>query len=149
MSRTTAGILLATIAGLLCGGCGGDAGPTRYSVSGEVTINGVPVPAGRLLFTPDVSAGNRGPQGLARICNGRFSTNEDAEGKGAGSGAYLVEIHGCDGIPFQGGEGEVADGKALFPPFRKTVTLPAASCTMTVDVAVSADGPQAEVKISP
>ena len=42
---------------LLAAGCG-EAGPARYHVSGKVTFNGQPVPAGQIVFEPDPTAGN-------------------------------------------------------------------------------------------
>jgi len=52
-------------------GCGGPAGPARYRVSGTVTCGGVAVPHGEILFSPDGSRGNTGPQGIA-IIGSRF-----------------------------------------------------------------------------
>ena len=61
--RCCLGILLlaASLAGM---GCGGE---PVVQVSGEITFNGKPVPAGRLWFNPDFSQGNDGPAGSAEI----------------------------------------------------------------------------------
>ena len=146
--RAMAKLMIVLTLGMPCGGCGRESGPARHDVAGEVTFNGAPVPVGRLLFTPDTAAGNRSPQGFAQIRNGRFSTSVSAEGKGVGGGAYFLEIHGCDGVPFDGPEGVVADGQMLFPPLRKTVNMPAADCTMAIAVSKSTEAPRVEVKIS-
>ncbi|MDZ7616891.1 MAG: hypothetical protein U1E05_07805 [Patescibacteria group bacterium] len=148
VQRAMAKLMIVLALGLPCGGCGGESGPVRYDVVGEVTFNGEPVPMGRLLFTPDTGAGNRNPQGFTHILNGRFATSEGTEAKGVGSGAYLLEVHGYDGVPFEGAEGMVADGKTLFPPLRTTINMPAANCTMAIDVSMSTGAPRVEVKIS-
>ena len=76
--RTTA-LLLVT----LSVGCGKDEG---NRVSGMITFNGQPVPAGKIYFTPDTSKGNSGPTGYADITNGRYDTASEA-GKGIFHGA--------------------------------------------------------------
>ena len=132
----------------LFAGCG-KSGPVRHDVSGEITFDGKPLPIGKLIFMPDGSAGNDGPQGFMAVRDGQFSTASAAEGKGVGSGAYTVEIRGFDGVPYQGPEGEVADGQMLFMPFREKITLPEGDSTITITVVKSAAGPQATVEVEP
>jgi hypothetical protein len=59
-------------------GCGG--GTQRIRISGQVTFQGKPVPYGNLVFEPDQSKGNRGPQGYAKIQDGRYDTNNAGTG---------------------------------------------------------------------
>lgn len=76
-----------------CGSSGADEGPTRFDVSGTVTFNGAPVPAGTVLFQPDTSRGNDGPQGVATIFDGKFNTTE-AGGRGTVGGPMVIQITG-------------------------------------------------------
>ena len=49
-------------------GCGKtNTGTPRVDLRGNVTWNGRPVPAGYILFSPDASQNNSGPQGMATI----------------------------------------------------------------------------------
>jgi len=144
--RIWSAVVAMAVCGTVCG-CGRDAGPTRYNVSGEVTFNGNPVPAGHVLLTPNAASGNQGPQGFAPIRGGQFTT-AGAEGKGAGSGAYRIEIHGSDGVPYQGEEREVPEGRMLFPTVRENVTLPARDSSLAIAVSSSGEaGAQATVEV--
>ena len=64
---------LAVLGGLLLAGCG--RGPTLYQVSGRVTYDGQPLPAGVIYFDPDVTRNHDGPQGYAVIKNGTYNTS--------------------------------------------------------------------------
>jgi hypothetical protein len=103
---------------LVCAGCGG---PVRYHVSGQVTYDGQPLPAGVLYLDPDVTRRNDGPQGYAIIKDGSYSTSA-AGGRGVVGGAYVARIEGFDGRPGQ----ELPLGKPLFTDFRQSLDLPAA-----------------------
>src|SRR5205807_6772258 len=84
------GLCAALVAACLAApGCGGSRG---VEVSGEVTFDGKPVPAGRIYFNPDVTKGNDGPQGYAEIHDGKFDTSKG--GKGACGGPTVVVISG-------------------------------------------------------
>lgn len=50
-------------------GCGGETGPKKYFVSGNVTLNGEPVSSGEILFRPEEGRGNRDG---ARITDGAY-----------------------------------------------------------------------------
>lgn len=80
-------------ASLGCGSSAADEGPDRFDVSGTVTFNGAPVPAGTVLFQPDTSRGNDGPQGVATIFDGKFNTAE-AGGRGTVGGPMIIQITG-------------------------------------------------------
>lgn len=127
-----AGLVIALIAG--CGGSGVE----RVTISGNVTYRGQPVPSGIISFTPDAKKGNRGPQGVAKIIDGRYTT--DDHGKGAVHGPQLVEIRGFggkggagrgDSLPFTG-------GKPLFPIFYTEADVK--DGTTTLDFVVTESG---------
>src|SRR5947209_7236955 len=96
-STTCVLFLLAALAPLL-GGC--TRGPKRVRVSGAVTFQSKPVPYGHLVFEPDRSRGNSGPQGYAMIKDGRYDTGI-AGGFGACQGPQAVTL---DGYPELGHE---------------------------------------------
>lgn len=97
-------------------GCG-RSGVERISVSGTVTFRGQPVPSGIISFTPDVKKGNRGPQGVAKITDGHYTT--DDHGKGSVSGPQVIEIRGYGGGGASGRADKLpfSSGKPLFPTY--------------------------------
>lgn len=89
------GLALVAAVGLVIG-CG-EAGPDRYDVSGKVTFQGQPVPAGQIVFEPDPTAGGRGPAGYAQIDDGQYSTR--SSGKGPVAGPHIARITGLSAKP--------------------------------------------------
>ena len=94
---------------MLCGvliavGCGSDTGG-RISISGRVTYDGHPLPAGRILFTP--ADGNPGPSAGAIIEEGRYRLRAE-EGPIAGEHTITVTTGGMpqkgDGMGTRHGE---------------------------------------------
>ena len=120
------GILLLTV---LVVGCGGQEGPTRYELSGDVTFNGQPVPAGSVQFAPDTARGNSGPGTTATIIDGHYQT---PSGKGTVGGPHKVTIYGYDG------NAEAAEGSpfgtSIFPGYETEVDLPKEATTHNFDV---------------
>jgi hypothetical protein len=100
----------------------------RHRLSGRVTFQGKPVPAGLIIFEPDVRQGNRGPQGYAEILDGRYQT--DKFGKGAMTGALVVKI---SAYPAEGGSGE-NPGRPLFAPYETSVNVAQDTTTLDFDV---------------
>jgi hypothetical protein len=89
--------LLLALAAVITGCSSGPTNePTRYRVSGTVTFDGKPVPYGDVVFTPDSAKKNTGPQGIAKIRDGKFDTSLE-KGKGAGGGPTLVKVTGLTG----------------------------------------------------
>ena len=80
-------------------GCGGG-GPTRYELSGKATFEGKPIPHGRIVFEPDASKKNAGPQGFANIKDGQFDTSDG--GQGHIGGDHLIRVEGFDAVPGAG-----------------------------------------------
>ncbi len=135
--RTTA-LLLVT----LSVGCGKDEG---NRVSGMITFNGQPVPAGKIYFTPDTSKGNSGPTGYADITNGRYDTASET-GKGIFHGAMIVAVEGIDPAakPAGGGEGaEDVTSTVLFARYETTAEIAGGESTLDIEVpAEAAKGPK-------
>ena len=111
-----AGALIATA--LLWAGCG-KSGVPRYNLSGTVTYQGKPVPAGQIIFEPDGRKGNDGPQGFSDIKDGKYGT--DKFGKGAVAGPLIVTITGTTGK--NPTEANML-GQPLFPKYETTIDLP-------------------------
>jgi hypothetical protein len=109
-------LLLAVIAGCQ------DSGPNRVHVSGTVTWKGQKVPAGYVTLSPDVAKGNSGPQGIAKIIDGRFDTR--SEGRPAVSGAMQASVGGFDGVNT---DEDNHYGNAIFPRAFMSVTIPEGS----------------------
>jgi hypothetical protein len=113
--------LLLVCSGAGCGGRGD--GPPRFHVSGGVNFGDEPIPAGMIVFSPDSSKGNNGPQGKARIEDGQYTTDIDG-GKGVIGGPHKIRIFGADGVPYVDETGsEQPDGRPLFPPWECEVDL--------------------------
>ena len=112
---------------LMLAGCDGD---SRKELSGTVTYDGKPLPAGVISFEPDATKGNDGPAGTAIVKDGQFRT---APGKGVLGGAYRVRIQGGDGV----NAGELnPHGRPLPPPtgeYRMDIDLPKGG---TLDLAI-------------
>jgi hypothetical protein len=107
-------------------GCTSDDGPTRYRVSGEVRVNGEPVPYGEILFTPDNGKGNSGPQGIATIQNGKYDT-AGTRAPGVAGGATVVLVTA------------LADNKGkLICEYQFSLDLPKADSTHNIEVPASA-----------
>jgi len=126
MSRTAVAVLAFAMLPAAMLGCGGQ---KVYNLSGTVTFQGRPVPAGQIVFEPDASAGNIGQAAFAKIKDGRYDTRID--GSGALGGPHLVRIHGRDGIP----RGELLNGLPLFRrDYETKVDLPKADAKQDFEV---------------
>lgn len=133
---------LAASLALVCFGCGGgETGPQRYRVSGTVTYGGMPVPAGTIVFEPDASAGAKGPQGTARIEDGKFDT-DTADGRGVVGGTHIVRISGSKS-PSEAKVDSSGESVApvLFTNYTTKVDFPKEASTHVLDVPPSAGKP--------
>jgi hypothetical protein len=116
-------------------GCG-QSGPQRYRLQGKITYGGQPVPAGTIVFEPDATKSNDGPQGIAPIEKGVFDTAFKG-GRGTVGGPHRVTIMGCDGTNIS----EVSpQGKNLFEPYFTTADFPRTASSVDFDVPSSAGG---------
>jgi hypothetical protein len=138
-------------------GCGkkGDS----YHVSGTVTFDGSPVPAGKIYFSPDNKKGNSGATGYANIVDGKYDTSA-AGGKPTAGGAMIVRIEGFDPSSQAGNDKKDTSGeqlvKALFPTHQTAVELPKEKTTKDFDVPAAAarrkdrpDRPRGSSRIDP
>lgn len=101
-----------------------------YHVSGTATFDGETVPAGYVIFYPDIAAGNDGTQGYAEIKNGTFDTAQSD--KGITGGAYVARLRGF--VPAQGD----APARMLFREYKQSVQLPTADSRQEISVPASA-----------
>lgn len=135
---------LAALAACLFVGCGGgEQEPEGFHLSGKVTYDGKPVPAGKIYFTPDTSQGNKGLAGYADITNGQYDTTATGGKKHAG-GAMTVRIEGFDtsaGTTVDAAGEEIRS--MLFPTHEIKLELPKEDTTKDFDV------PAGEQKAAP
>jgi hypothetical protein len=108
------------------GGCAKPQGPSRFHLSGSATLDGQPIPYGEVVFTPDGSKKNSGPQGIAPIRDGKYDTAA-AGGMGIAGGPTIIRVNGMTG----------PGGKTLCE-YEMPVDLPRADGTH--DVAVPKNG---------
>jgi hypothetical protein len=117
----------ACVAVLAAAGCSPDKGLT--DLSGTVTFQNAPVPAGVITIEPDPS--RDGPQAAAGIANGRFKSRPNY---GSVSGPVVIRVEGYTGKP----EGESIVGRPLFPPYVFTADIPKTP-RHVLDIVVPAD----------
>lgn len=106
------------IVAFACGvglGCG-SSGP-RQALHGSVTLDGVSVQTGQIVFEPDVARGGSGVGGVATVRNGRYATEPNL---GASSGPHLARCRFGSGDPTP----LEPYGKPLCPEFTTPVTVP-------------------------
>ncbi len=100
----------------------------RYDLSGNVTIDGKPVPVGEISFEPDGKSGNKGPASFVPIKDGKYSVPGDS---GVIGGKYNVTIIGFDGVA----AGEASDGKELLrKPYSEKIDLPKEDSTRDFEI---------------
>ncbi|QDU75110.1 hypothetical protein Pan97_21320 [Bremerella volcania] len=120
-TRIFSGGMLA-LAMLMIAGCGAEKASNVFSVSGNVSYDGKPIPKGNISFAPDASKNNQGPGATAEIKDGKY---EMMPGKGISGGPYVLVINGYDGVPVASGEGGMdPNGKVLFESYKMTVDFP-------------------------
>jgi len=124
-----------------CSGCNRQAGaPARIHLSGQVSYQGQPVPAGRIELIPDTSKGNSGPAGYAEILNGSYDTSR--RGKGAVVGPVIAVISGYSKAPQvqslsdEEAAIQTADNSILFRDYRTSIDLQPASTKQDFKVPV-------------
>lgn len=114
-------------------GCNRTTGPARYEVSGSITYEGKPVPAGSIIFAPDKSKGNDGPGASAEIKDGVYRTRA---GQGSVGGPHVATVSGFDGVPYQSGPMTNPMGKPLFTNVQINLDLPKQTATQDIVVPV-------------
>ena len=129
------------MAALLCSISGCGRGPRLFRVSGNVTFDGKPVPAGKIYFMPDGSKENSGTAGFAEIRDGKYDTS-GAGGQNISGGPMVVKIEGASGAQ------STDDNNVpppLFFPFETTADLPKSNTTKDFDVPAGAAKPKPSV----
>jgi hypothetical protein len=114
------------LAGLLAG-CA-PRGPALYDVSGTVTYDGKPLPAGQVYFEPDAAKGTDGTQGVANVKGGKYDTA--AGGRGVRGGPVIVRVRGFDGVESD----EFPRGRLLFDNHSEPWDVPGANATRDIAV---------------
>lgn len=113
-------------------GCAASGSDSVIHVRGTVTYKGKPLPLGMIIFEPDPSRGNTGPQGHAAIKDGQFDTRMSK--KGTAMGPLIVRITGGDGVnpePF------TPYGNLLFDEYSTKVELSRDQPELSFDVPAS------------
>ncbi|MBA2115255.1 hypothetical protein [Bremerella alba] len=118
----------------------------RFVLSGDATYDGKPIPTGELIFTPDTGRGNKGPQGKARIQDGKFSTENN--GRGVVGGPHRVELRAFDGIEYEGREMKIEEGRPLFGSLMAEIDLPEKSANLKAVVVTEGNKPQLVLTVS-
>jgi hypothetical protein len=107
-------------AALVClAGCSSK--PPMGQLSGTVTFQGKPVPAGWISFTPEAGVG---PVRVCQIKAGVYDSSKESE-PGIFPGKNMVRIAGFDGVkvPLWG------QGKQIFNPVDDVIDIPAGTST--------------------
>jgi hypothetical protein len=95
-----------------------------------VDFDGAPVPAGTIIFEPDTSRGNSGPQGAATIIDGKYDTSQQG-GQGTVGGHMIVRILGLKQQPDPGNDAPI---KPLFQDFEVREEFPKKDLTHDFEV---------------
>ena len=111
---------------ICCVGCLSESGPKRYRVSGKITFGGQPVPHREVLFTPDNSKGNSGPQGIATIQDGKYDT-AGSRAPGVAGGPTIVHV-----MAFANASGK------LLGEYQFSADLPKSDSTQDIEVPATA-----------
>tara|TARA_R110002111_G_scaffold185031_3_gene250941 strand:- start:69005 stop:69427 length:423 start_codon:yes stop_codon:yes gene_type:complete len=105
-------------------------GPGRFELTGEITIDGKPVPAGEIMFEPDSSKGNSGPAGVAEIKDGRYTTTPTF---GTVGGPHIAVISANSGGGMRE-NGETPAGWLLLDSYRMPIDLPKKNHTENIEI---------------
>ena len=79
--------LFTSVALVVAGASGCGSGPDRFSLGGQVTLDGQPLPDGEIVFRP--AGGTKGPSVAGSIENGVYDI---PEARGPVAGSYTVSI---------------------------------------------------------
>lgn len=116
-------------------------GEPEYHVHGNVTFDGLPIPAGSLIFEADVAHGNSGPSGHCQITDGKFDTRAQG-GRGTVGGPHIVHITGLSGgtspTATLSADRTLSAAIPMFPTYSITVNLPQEVVQTDFDVPLSA-----------
>jgi hypothetical protein len=94
--------------------------PKPVQLSGKVAFKGQPVPAGYIIFMPDVGNGNRGTTKLIKIKDGIYDSAQAPPDQALTPGAYQLRIAGFDGQT----QPRFNQGKQIFNPVGDSFVVP-------------------------
>jgi hypothetical protein len=103
----------------------------RHELSGNVSYQGKPVPAGYLVLKPDRSKGNQGVAAQTDIRHGLYHLPAN---RGTIGGPHIVMVSGFDGEPVTIDGVINPNGKPLFAAYQMTINLPKATATHDIQV---------------
>lgn len=124
---------------LMLAGCSTKA--KKGQLSGKVTFDGKPVPAGYISFMPEGGVGGQGAVKVAQIKDGVYDTALGTD-PGVTPGPTTIRIAGFDGKPQKG----FAQGKQIFNPYQVHANLPEGATSQDFIVPASA---AANLRIEP
>lgn len=122
-SRLFAGLMLIVVVGC-------SSSSNEVNLMGRVVLDGRPVPAGFIIFDPDLKSGNDGLQGYAEIVNGVYDTSKSR--KGITGGKYIARVNGFE--PPQGGQGP----QVLFRDFQQPIEVSGDGTAHNIEVPAEA-----------
>ena len=115
-----------------------------HQITGTAMFDGEPIPVGRIVLSPDGSAGGERWQSELAIENGNLVPNRSRPSCG---GPHWFEIIASDGVPYEDGEGLQPHGRPMFPPLRARVELPDEDCAVDVRVELDRNFPKLTVTV--
>ena len=129
--KSIIGSIVLLSSAMMLTGCGGG-GPPMSQVSGTVTFKGKPIPAGNVMFTPDVSVAG-GQVRMFMVTEGAYDSSKDPS-PGLKPGDYEVTVMGYDGkrIP------NYFQGKQIFNSVKEQMTVPQGASKKDFEVPDSA-----------
>ncbi len=102
-TRTLTAILLSCLLVAVTCGCGGGPKlPPMAEVSGQVTLDGKPLPRGTVQFVPDTAGGTSGPPATGNIDSTGHYVLRTAGVEGAVVGRHLVAVESREEVPSDG-----------------------------------------------
>jgi hypothetical protein len=119
--------------GSLLLGCGNS---KLSHVSGKVTFQGQPVPAGKVYILPDGAKGNTGAAGFADIKDGAYDTRLPG-GQAAPPGAVIFAVEGINPVPPPNASPDVTT-TVLFPRYEVPGELTPSANTKDIEVPATA-----------
>jgi len=114
--RSLLGSIVSLSFALIVTGCGGGT-PPMSQLSGTVTFKGKPIPAGNVMFTPDVSVAG-GQIRMFMVKDGLYDSSKDPS-PGLKAGQYEVTIMGYDGKQIT----NFFQGKQIFNSVKEEMTV--------------------------
>jgi len=114
--KSCLGLIVSLSFAVILTGCGSGE-PPLSQLSGTVTFKGKPIPAGNVMFTPDVSIAG-GQIRMFNVKDGLYDSTKDPS-PGLKAGQYEVTIMGYDGQQIR----NFFQGKQIFNSVKENITV--------------------------